>query len=72
MSIEKVMEILNEFEVQAINEIILDHDVNADPYASVGKYSLIRKIKKRINRIMETDNRRSEHGSHAIADNKRL
>jgi len=72
MPIEKVMEILNEFEVQVINEIKLDHEVKADPYASVGKYSLIRKIRKRINRIIETDNRRSEHGSHAISDNKRL
>ncbi|MFA5181466.1 MAG: hypothetical protein WC405_09125 [Syntrophales bacterium] len=72
MPIEKVMEILNEFEVQAIKAIKLDHEIKADPYASVGKCILVRKIRKRINRSTETDNRRSEHGSHAIADNKRL
>jgi len=58
MSIEKVMEILNQFEVQVIKEINLDHEVNADPYASVGKYSLIRKIRKRINKVMKTNEKK--------------
>jgi hypothetical protein len=55
MPIEKIMEILNEFEAQAIKEIKLDHEIKADPYASVGKCILIRKIRKRINRTMETN-----------------
>ena len=48
MSIEKVMEILNEFEVQAARDIEVDHKIDADPYESVGRHILIRKIKKRI------------------------
>ena len=56
MSIEQVMEILDEFEVQAIREINLDHAVKADPYASIGKHILIGKIKKRINRIISNKN----------------
>ncbi len=53
MSIHKVMEILNQFEIQAAGDIELDHTINADPYESVGRHILIRKIRKRI--IKEAD-----------------
>jgi len=56
MSIEKIMEILNEFEVQAAGDIVLDRKIKVDPYESVGRHILIRKIKKRINHLMETNN----------------
>ena len=55
MSVEKVMEILNEFEVQATRDIVLDRKIKVDPYESVGRHILIRKIKKRINHLMETN-----------------
>ena len=52
MAIQKVMEILNEFEVKAVKDINLDKVINADPYESVGRHKLIRKIKKRISKAM--------------------
>jgi len=48
MNAMKIMEILNRFESQAISEIKQDREIDADPYESVGKYKLIRKIRKRI------------------------
>ena len=48
MNVEKVMEILGEFEVQAKKDIELDKAINADNYTSVGKFKLIQKIRKRI------------------------
>jgi hypothetical protein len=48
MNVEKVMEILSEFESQAVREIKLDKAINADNYESVGKFKLIGKIRKRI------------------------
>jgi len=48
MNIEKVMEILDQFEVQAIKDIQVDHAIDADPYESVGKFKLIKNIRKRI------------------------
>lgn len=48
MNIEKVMEILDQFEVQAIKDIKVDHAIDADSYESVGKFKLIGKIRKRI------------------------
>lgn len=55
MSVEKVMEILNEFEVQAARDIVLDREIKVDPYESVGRHILIRKIKKRINHLRESN-----------------
>ncbi len=48
MNVEKVMEILNQFEGQAVRDIKLDKAVDADNYESVGRYKLIGKIRKRI------------------------
>jgi hypothetical protein len=48
MPIQKVMEILDHFETQALRDIQRDHRINADPYESVGKHILIVKIKKKI------------------------
>jgi len=48
MNVEKVMEILDQFEVRAIKDIKVDHAIDADPYESVGKFKLIGKIRKRI------------------------
>jgi hypothetical protein len=45
---EKVAEILGEFEIEAARDIKLDKDINADPYESIGRYKLIQKIKKRM------------------------
>jgi hypothetical protein len=52
MSIEKVIEILDEFEVKATKDIELDRKINADSYESFGRYKLIRTIKKRINEVI--------------------
>ena len=52
MNVEKVMEILDQFEDQAIKDIKLDKAVNTDNYESVGRYKLIGKIRKKI--IKET------------------
>ncbi len=49
MSVEKVMEILSTFETQAVRDIKRDHEIKADPYESVGRHILIRKIKRKIN-----------------------
>jgi hypothetical protein len=49
MIIGPVMEILSTFETQAINDIERDHQIKADPYESVGRHVLIRRIKRRIN-----------------------
>jgi hypothetical protein len=57
MSIEKVMEILDEFEVKAAKDIELDRAIKADSYESFGRYKLIRKIKKRINEVTATDHK---------------
>ena len=48
MNVEKVMEILNDFEAQAIKAIELDNAIDTDNYESVGKFKLIGKIRKRI------------------------
>ena len=48
MPIEKVMEALNGYEAKAAADIRLDHEIGADPYESVGRHILIRKIKKLI------------------------
>ena len=53
MNVEKVMEILNDFQAQAARDIERDHAIDADSYESVGRHILIRKIRKRI--IKETD-----------------
>jgi hypothetical protein len=53
MNVGKVMEILDQFEVQAIKEIELDNAINTDNFESVGKFKLIGKIRKRI--IKEAD-----------------
>jgi hypothetical protein len=50
MSIEKVMEILDEFEVKAAKDIELDRAIDADNYESVGKYKLIQNIRKQISK----------------------
>lgn len=55
MSIEKVMEILDEFEVKAAKEIELDRRIDVDNYESVGKHILINKIRKRINEVIAAD-----------------
>lgn len=57
MSIEKVMEILDEFEVKAAEDIKLDRKIKADPYEAVGRHKLIRKIKKRINEVIATNHK---------------
>ena len=57
MSIERVMEILDEFEVKATKDIELDRKIKADSYESFGRYKLIRKIKKRINEVMTMDHK---------------
>ena len=54
MIVEKVMEILSTFETQAIDDIERDHEIKADPYESVGRHVLIRRIKRRINQEMST------------------
>ena len=48
MNVEKVMEILAQFESQAVREIKLDKAIDTDNYESVGKFKLIGKIKKAI------------------------
>jgi hypothetical protein len=48
MNVEKVMEILDQFEVQAIKDIELENAIDVDNYESVGKFKLIGKIRKRI------------------------
>jgi hypothetical protein len=53
MSIVKIMEILDQFEIQAARDIEQDHAIDADPYESVGRHILIGKIRKRI--IKEAD-----------------
>jgi len=57
MSIEKVMEILDEFEVEAAKDIALDRKIKADPYESVGRHKLIRKIRERINEVTAIDHK---------------
>ena len=42
------MEILNHFETQAAADIQRDHEIDADPYESVGRHILIRNIKRMI------------------------
>jgi hypothetical protein len=54
MIVEKVMEILSTFETQAVNDIERDHQIKADPYESVGRHILIRRIKRRINQELST------------------
>ena len=53
MNVEKVMEILDQFEAQAVREIKLDNAIDTDNFESVGKFKLIGKIRKRI--IKEID-----------------
>ena len=53
MAIEKVMEALNGYEARAAADIRLDHELGADPYESVGRHILIRKIKKLIVRELK-------------------
>ena len=48
MNVEKVMEILDQFQAQAIKDIELDKEIDTDNYESVGKFKLIGKIRKRI------------------------
>jgi hypothetical protein len=48
MNVEKVMEILDQFESQAIKDIEMDKAIDTDNYESVGKFKLIGKIRKRI------------------------
>jgi hypothetical protein len=48
MNIEKVVEILDQFQAQAVREIELDKAIDTDNYESVGKFKLIGKIRKRI------------------------
>lgn len=57
MAIEKVMEILNQFESQAIKDIKLDRVINADSYESVGKFKLIGRIRKRIINEVDPDDK---------------
>lgn len=54
MSIEKVMEILSTFETQAVSDIERDHRIKADPYESIGRHVLIRRIRRRINQELST------------------
>ena len=54
MIIGPVMEILSTFETQSINDIERDHQIKADPYESVGRHVLIRRIKRRINQELST------------------
>lgn len=56
MNVEKVMEILDQFEVQAIKDIKLDKAINADNFESVGKFKLIGKIRKRIIKEIDINN----------------
>ena len=55
MNAMKVMEIFNQFEVQAKRDIELDQAINADNYESVGKFKLIRNIRKRIIKEVDID-----------------
>ena len=55
MSIDKVMEILDEFEVKAVKDIELDRAIDVDNYESFGRYKLVRKIKERVNEVMTMD-----------------
>lgn len=48
MNVAKVMEILDKFEVESVRAIELDKAINIDSYDSVGKYKLIKQIRKRI------------------------
>ena len=48
MPVERLMEKLNQYEAQAAADIRLDHKLKADPYESVGRHKLIRKIQKLI------------------------
>ena len=54
MIIGPVMEILSTFETQAVSDIERDHQIKADPYESVGRHILIRRIKRRINQELST------------------
>lgn len=53
MAIEKVMDVLNGYEAKAAADIRLDHEIGADPYESVGRHILIRKVKKIIVRELK-------------------
>ncbi len=53
MNFEKVMEILNDFQAQAVKDIQMDKAIDMDNYESVGRFKLIGKIQKRI--IKEAD-----------------
>jgi hypothetical protein len=55
MPVERLMEKLNEYEAQAAADIRLDHQLKADPYDSVGRHKLIRKIQKLIARELNVD-----------------
>ena len=55
MPVEKIMEILDEFEVKATKDIELDRKIKADSYESFGRYKLVRKIKERVNEVMTMD-----------------
>ena len=53
MPVERLMEKLNQYEAQAADDIRLDHHLKADPYESVGRHKLIRKIRKLIVRELK-------------------
>ena len=48
MNVEKVMEILDQFQAQAVEDIELDKAIDTDDFESAGKYKLIGRIRKRI------------------------
>ena len=50
MTTEKVMDILDEFEVKVAKDIELDKAIDADNYESVGRYNLIQDIRKQISK----------------------
>jgi hypothetical protein len=53
---EKVIAILTEFEDKAAQDIETDRSINADPYESIGKYKLIKSIRKRILKVFDKSN----------------
>jgi len=51
------MEILDHYEASAEEDIQRDRAINADPYESVGRHVLIRKIKRKIQKELDTDDK---------------
>ena len=61
-----IMDILDRFELRAIEDIKRDKQINADNYESVGQYKLIIKIRKAIGMAFRKDWQRSNNSLEDI------